>query len=104
MAKFHGVIGYIHIMETSPGVHTEVVTERETNGDILRNNHRWENSGQLNDNLTINNQFSIVADAFAFENFQNMRYLKWMGTKWKISTVEIQKPRLIINIGGVYNG
>lgn len=104
MAKFHGTVGYVKTEETAPGVHKEVVTERECVGDILRNNQRWENSQRINDNFTISNQFSIVADEFAYQNLQNMRYIKWMGTSWKIISVEIQRPRLIFNVGGVYNG
>lgn len=104
MAKFHGIIGYVQTEETAPGVYNEVVTERTYTGDILRNNRRWENSERLNDNLVINNQFSIVADAFAYENFQNIRYIQWMGTSWKVNSIEIQRPRLILTVGGVYNG
>lgn len=103
MAKFHGIIGYVQTEETAPGVYNEVVTERTYTGDILRNNRRWENSERLNDNLVINNQFSIVADAFAYENFQNIRYIQWMGTSWKVNSIEIQRPRLILTVGGVYN-
>lgn len=103
MAKFHGIIGYVQTEETAPGVYSEVVTERNYTGDILRNNRRWENSERLNDNLVINNQFSIVADAFAYENFQNIRYIQWMGTSWKVNSIEIQRPRLILTVGGVYN-
>lgn len=104
MAKFHGKIGYIQTEETVPGVHEEIATERSYVGDILRSNQTWEKNENLNDNLTINNRFSIVADAFAYENFQYIRYILWMGTKWKISSIEIQRPRLILTIGGVYNG
>lgn len=103
MAKFHGIIGYVQTEETAPGVYNEVVTERTYTGDILRNNRRWENSERLNDNLVINNQFSIVADVFAYENFQNIRYIQWMGTSWKVNSIEIQRPRLILTVGGVYN-
>jgi hypothetical protein len=109
MAKFHGVIGYAQTEETAPGVHSEVVTERPCSGEILRNNQRWENgtrSGEMkiNDDITLNNQFSVIGDAFAHQNLQYMRYVKWMGTRWKIESVEIRSPRLILTIGGVYNG
>jgi hypothetical protein len=104
MAKFHGMIGYAQTTETAPGVFTEVVTEHQCVGEILRNNQRWERSEHLNDNLTIDNRFSIVADAYANENFQYMKYILWMGTKWKVTSVEVQRPRLILSVGGVYNG
>lgn len=104
MAKFQGQIGFVHTEETVPGVHTEVVTERSFTGDILRNNRRWENVGQINDDFVISNQFSIVADDYAFQNISFMRYLIWNGVKWKITLFDISRPRIILTVGGVYNG
>lgn len=104
MAKFHCSIGYTMIEETSPGVHTQVVTEKSYTGDILRNSQRWDNSENLNQNFNVNNRFSVVANAYAYENFDKMIYILWNGTKWKISSAEIQRPRIVLSIGGVYNG
>lgn len=104
MAKFYGKIGYGVTEEHDDGVWVETVTERSYYGDILRINRRWERGDQLNDNLNISNQISIVADAFAYEHFSSIRYICWMGARWKITDVEVQRPRLILSIGGVYNG
>lgn len=104
MAKFYGKIGYAVPKETAPGVWSEEITTRSYRGDVLRNTRRWESNENLNDNLNINNLISIVADAFAYENFFSMRYIEWMGSKWKVTNVEVQRPRLILTIGGVYNG
>jgi hypothetical protein len=104
MTKWHGVIGYIQTQETAPGVFSEVATEYEYSGDVIRNTRRWEQGTGLNDNLTISNQFSIIGDWFSYDNFQSMRYLKWMGASWKILSVELQRPRLLVSVGGVYNG
>lgn len=104
MAKFYGVIGYSETIETAPGVWTEGVTERNYYGDVIRNTRNLQSSGEVNDNITINNIFSIIADPYAYQNFHAMRYLNWMGTSWKISSVEVQSPRLLLTIGGVYNG
>ena len=104
MAKFHGTIGYVMTEETSPGVHTMAVTEKSYTGDILRNSQRWENSENLNPNFNINNRFSIIADAYAYANYDKIRYVLWNGVKWKVSTVEIFRPRLILSVSGVYNG
>lgn len=104
MAKFYGKIGYAITEETVPGVWTEEITERNYYGDIIRNMRRLESSGNLNDNINIANEISIVADPFANQNFHAMRYVEFMGTKWKISSVEVQYPRLRLTIGGVYNG
>ncbi len=105
MAKFHGIVGYVKSeeSETAPGAYNEVVTERPCSGDILRNTKRWENGEKVNDNLTIDNRFSIIADEFAISNIQIMRYLKIMGSSWKITSFEIQRPRIILTVGGVYN-
>ena len=104
MAKFYGKIGYIDTVESEPGYWDEKAIEREYYGDITRNTSRYQNSGQVNDNIVINNILSIVADPYANENFQHMRYVEWMGAKWKITDVEVQYPRLILTLGGMYNG
>lgn len=104
MAKFYGSIGYADTLETSPGVWEEQITERQYYGDLIRNTRRLESSGNLNDNINVSNEISIVADPFANQNFHLMRYVEFMGTKWKISNVEVKYPRLILTVGGVYNG
>ena len=103
MAKFFGVIGYAESVETRPGVHEERFIERQYFGDLIRNTRRLESSGELNDNININNEISIVADPYAIDHFHAMRYVVFSGTKWKISSVEVKYPRLILAVGGVYN-
>lgn len=104
MAKFYGMIGYGCTEETSPGVWTEQITERPYFGDLIRNYRKTQGSGNVNDNVNVSNEISIIADPFANENFHSMRYVRLMGAKWKIETVEVQYPRLILTIGGLYNG
>lgn len=104
MAKWFGKIGYAKTTETKPGVWKEQITEREYYGDLLRNSRRLQSSSALNDNVIIANEISILADPFAYENFCAMRYATFMDTKWKISNVEVQYPRLILTLGDVYNG
>lgn len=104
MTKFCGKIGFINSEETSPGVWTPVVTEKSYTGDIVRNNVRWDQSQNLNDDLNITQSISVVADSFLYDNIGIMAYVLWMGTKWKISSIEIERPRVTLNIGGVYNG
>lgn len=104
MAKYYGKIGYIETKQTSPGVWEEVKEERYYDGDVIRNTRRWESNNNLNDNLNVSNQISIVADPYAYNNFHSMRYAEWMGTLWKITEVEVLYPRLVLTIGGVYNG
>lgn len=104
MAKFYGNVGYIKTVEVEPGIYDEQPVERPYYGDVTRNTSRYQSSGGVNDDININNIISIIADPFANENFQHMRYVEFMGTKWKITNVEVQYPRLILTIGGVYNG
>ena len=104
MAKFYGRIGYAETVETAPGVWVEQITERNYFGEQLRNTRRLESSGNLNDNINIANELSIVADPFAYQNFHAMRYVEFMGALWKITSVEPKHPRLILTIGGLYNG
>ena len=103
MAKFCGEIGYADMTDTVPGVSEERIVERTYYGELIRNTRRLQPAETLNDNVTVSNQISIVADPFAYENFHSMRYATFMGTKWKITDVEVLYPRLILTIGGVYN-
>ena len=104
MAKFYGNIGYIKTVEVEPGIWEEQAIVRPYYGDLTRNTSRYQSSGGVNDDININNNISVLADPYANENFQHMRYVEFMGTKWKITNVEVQYPRLILTVGGVYNG
>ena len=103
MAKFYGEIGYGVTVETSPGVHGEQITARNYYGEIVKNARRVQSAESINDNVNVSLEISILADPFANNNFQTMRYIQYMGAKWKITNVDIQFPRLILTIGGVYN-
>lgn len=104
MAKFHGKIGFASQVESAPGVWIDQVVEHEYSGDILRFTRNTQNSQNVNDDISISNQFSIVADAYARENLYAMRYIEFMGAKWKVSSIEVEYPRLTISVGGVWNG
>ena len=105
MAKYYGKIGFRILSEIRPGVYdTPEIVEHPYYGDVLANRKRFQTGEGVNDDLDIQNQISIVADPFALEHFHNMAYILWMGTAWKISSIEVQYPRLILTIGGVYNG
>lgn len=105
MAKWYGLIGYASSVEVEPGVWKDKITERNHTGDVIRNSSRWSStSDSTNDNLNLNNRISIIADPFAKQNFHTMKYVDFMGSKWKITNVEVSYPRLILTIGGVYNG
>lgn len=103
MAKFYGKIGYIKTIETAPGIWVEQAIEKAYYGDLQKNYSKYQNT-DVNGDINISNVISIVADPYACENFQHMRYVIFMGAKWKISGADVQYPRIIINLGGLYNG
>lgn len=103
MAKWFGKIGFSETKETKPGVWEEIITVREYYGDVTRNTRRFQSSENLNDNIVVSNDISIVADPYAIQNFHSIRYIEFMGTKWKIDNVEVSYPRLILTLGEIYN-
>ena len=103
MAKFYGVIGYGDTVEVEPGIWEDQIVEHEYYGDLIKNTRKLESSGGINDDINIMNNISIVADPYANKNFHNMRYVTFMGTKWKITNVEVSYPRLILTLGAIYN-
>lgn len=102
--KWFGKVGYAKTVETVPGVYVETIEERPYFGDLNKNYRRMEQGTSVNDDLSINNEISIVADEYAFYSFHSIRYVTFMGSRWKVTTVDVQPPRLILSIGGVYNG
>lgn len=104
MAKFYGKIGYGAAVETSNGVWEDVITEHNYYGDVIRNTRRLADGQDLNADLSVSNSISIVADAYANENFFAIRYIEWAGALWTVTDVEVQSPRLLMRLGGVYNG
>ena len=101
--KYSGAIGFGGTYEIRPGVWTDNIQEMHFFGEVFKNTVRQEGSGQVNDNLNINNRISIVANPFALQNFHTIKYAIYMGTKWKVTNVEVEYPRLILTLGGVWN-
>ena len=105
MPKFFGTIGFAETVETTPGVWKDRITERKYYCEVERFNSRWSTqSDSTNDDLNVNSQFSMIADAFASSHFTSMKYIEFMGAKWKITSIEPKHPRLILTVGGLYNG
>lgn len=102
--KFYGIVGYVTLQEVVPGKWKEVVTERQYRGDVVRVSRRLQTEAKVNDDIRINNEIRILADAFAYQNFQSIRYIVWNGIKWKVESVTVDRPRLVFQIGGEYNG
>lgn len=104
MAKFYGAIGFAEQVETRPGIWEEQITERTYRGDLIRVSRQMQSANQLNDNLNVANEISIIADPYANDNFYSIRYVVFRGAKWKVSNVRVEFPRLILTQGGLYNG
>ena len=104
MAKFYGSVGFVTQQETSPGIATQIAVERNYYGDELKVARRWEKTDHLNDDLNAAVTISIVADRFAYDNISAVRYDSRIDSKWNVTSVEPQRPRLLLTIGGVYNG
>lgn len=103
MPKCSGVIGYALAGETQPGVWTEGITEKKYIGEIIKDNRRIVDQGEINGSINISNNISIISNRFMLDNMEYMRYLTFNKSKWKISSVEIKPPRIIITLGGLYN-
>lgn len=102
--KYAGEIGFGVSSEVRPSVWQETIVTRRYKGDVNRVSRRLQSVDKINDDVVISNEIEIFADAFAYENFQNIKYVTWMGTKWAVNTITVEHPRLILEIGGVYNG
>lgn len=103
MARWYGQVGFVETVETEPGVWEPTDFPRDYYGDVLMNNRRWDQKqDSTNDDLSLNNRISIVADEFVNEHLAAIKWVTYMGSKWKVTGVEIAFPRIILTIGGVY--
>lgn len=104
MAKFYGKIGFTVMMETLPDVWEPVETVKDYFGDLTRNQRRWNNGESVNENIEVSNEVSLVMDDFLQENAGALKWVEAMGAKWKVNSITIDYPRLVLTLGGVYNG
>ena len=104
MARFYGAIGFAITEETRPSVNEEKYVERMYKGDVIRNTRRWEPTEHLNDDISISNDISIIADSFASSNFGVMRYVRWMNQAFEITfaTIDTERHRITLSLGGVF--
>lgn len=104
MARFYGKVGYEKPGTVTKGIWTADIIERDHQGDVLDAARSLEPSDKVNDDFRLQNRISIVADAFAYENFAYIKYVSWMGVLWEVTSVKVERPRLILALGGVYHG
>lgn len=106
MARFYGEVGYANSVESpaDSGIWKDVITEYSYFGDVIRNTRKLDNGDKVNSDITVGNSISIVADQNVDEHFFKIRYVRWAGTLWTVDDVEVQRPRLVLRLGSVYNG
>ena len=105
MGKYYGKVGYVIPKKSAPGVYQDCdPEERYYYGDILEDYSRWIEGQQLNDNLKIRTKISIIADPFAIDHFSKIKYCEHMGIRWKVTEIQPAYPRLVLTLGGEYNG
>lgn len=104
MAKFFGKIGIASAKEVRPGVFAPDYAEKTYFGDVTTNQRKWEEGEGVNDDFNVGNVISIVADEYSFKHASLIRYVEWMGAKWKVKSIDIVPPRLILRLGGLWNG
>lgn len=102
--KWFGKIGFNDTIEKSPGVYVPKIVEKDYYGDLIKNVKRTNDGDKVNDDITLSNQLSIVLDPYIQDHFSSIKYVAMFGAKWKVTSVEVQFPRLLLSLGGVYNG
>lgn len=102
--RFYGAVGYGENVEKKPGVWDDVITERKYYGDVVRNSVHQQGSDKVNNDISVGNSISILADDDAYGMFSDIRYVTWLGKNWEVTNVEVLPPRLILRLGGVYTG
>lgn len=102
MAKFYGEIGYSETTEISPGVWGDTVVGKNYYGEIFKESHRWSTSKEVNDDFRINASVSILADAYAYKNVKHIKYVKYLGVKWKVVEITPEYPNITLTLGGEY--
>lgn len=100
--KWFGQIAFTVQSENEAGITTETLVIRDYYGDLLKVYKNDENN-QVNLNFNVRNRISVLADPFAMNTFHSIAYITFMGAKWRVSGVEVQFPRLLIDLGDVYN-
>lgn len=104
MARFYGKVGFGTTVDKGLGIWEDVIVEKFYRGDVVRDSRSLTEGQSVNDDISVGNSIRIVADAYAGEHIYAMRYVEWQGARWKITEVENVRPRLLLRLGGIYNG
>ena len=107
--KFYGVVGFAADQKEGRGSNEGIVkeapiVERIYYGDTQKLSRRFDTGTDINDDIRINVQISIVSDDYINKHMHSIKYVEFEGSLWKVTAVEPLRPRMILTIGGVYNG
>lgn len=103
MTKFHGNVGYVKTVETSKGVYHPTTDVKMVRGDVLTSSRRYETGTSVNDNVVLSSRLSLVSTKYMVDNLAYLKWVEYLGTKWKVTSIEVLPPRIILSLGGVYN-
>ena len=104
MAKFAGSVGFITEVESSPGIWTPSELVQVMYGDVLRTASTLQGSSGQNKNIVLQHRISLVGDPHAIMNFYDIRWVEYQGAKWEVTLIEVARPRIIVTLGGIWNG
>lgn len=104
MSKFTGLVGYVTQGETAPGVWSPVDNPKKMKGDVLRQSSSSQNDNKVNSDISLNHRVSLLGDSYAFTNYYAIKWIELNGRKWEVASVELQRPRIIVTVGGLWNG
>ncbi len=103
MTRFFDKVGFAANGTLVDGVWSDSMTERDYYGDVLEITRSIEESDKVKDDFRLQNRISIVGDDYALENFSTIKYVSWGGVRWKVLNVTVERPRLVLSLGGVYD-
>ncbi len=104
--KYSGNAGFrITDVEVEPDVFEPQVVVKKVRGDVVTSRYHHDQNGDKStiDNIRITNQISLVADQFFMKHISNLLYVESQGVKWNVESFTIKPPRVILDLGGVYN-
>lgn len=110
MSKFTGLVGFITQEESIPGVWSPIENSKKMRGDLISssatngNGSRIADSGKVNDDVSLNHRVSLLGDYYTFNNYLNIKWIQIGGRKLEVSSIELQRPRVILTVGGLWNG
>lgn len=105
MARFHDKVGFlIPVDNQETGISEPQPVERRYYGKIIEHTRKWETADHLLDNLNVTNQISITANDYAFKHASAIAYVRYMNGWWKVVSIRVKAPEIILTLGGVWNG